>query len=145
LEPAPGLLSTMKVCPIRSVSAWATMRATMSASRPAESRPRGAPAASDSRARARLQQRRCRYGSAGQLQNSAACGAHDVPKFFFQAERRLHRRSDHPIGQFIGYASRLVPLAAGGGADIVARVLAEQIGRAQNVTAWSRTVPAPAP
>ena len=29
----------------------------------------------------------------------------------------------------------MVPLAAGGGADIVARVLAEQIGRAQNVTA----------
>src|SRR5258708_16331398 len=29
----------------------------------------------------------------------------------------------------------VVPLAAGGGADIVARVLAEQIGRAQNVTA----------
>src|SRR5450755_3767554 len=29
----------------------------------------------------------------------------------------------------------VVPLAAGGGADIVARVLAEQIGRSQNVTA----------
>src|SRR6185436_7407932 len=29
----------------------------------------------------------------------------------------------------------VVPLAAGGGADIVARVLAEQIGRAQNVNA----------
>ena len=29
----------------------------------------------------------------------------------------------------------VVPLAAGGGADIVARMLAEQIGRAQNVTA----------
>ena len=29
----------------------------------------------------------------------------------------------------------VVPLAAGGGADIVARILAEQIGRAQNITA----------